>query len=177
MELKAASRRAALAEDLRAELGAGENLVWLGGPDARATFRKMRPLLWTGIPWTAIAGIIAVFHGAGLVGMIMGLALAAGPFVNAWLAANTIYALTDRRAIVLCRPIGGRTLVSVDLAGADREPEILRSYGGCGTVLFASNLPPRRRYTDYRGKFGFWDVPDPDGVAAALRPAIWNFRR
>jgi hypothetical protein len=166
-------KSAALADKVRAELGAQEKLIWTGHPDAGATFRKMRFLLWIGIPWTAIAGILTVFHSAGVVGLIIGAALTAGPFVNAGRARNTIYALTDSRAIIICKLAGGTTQVSVDLSGADREPEILRLEGKSGSVLFVSGLPPRRRYTDYTGKFGFWDVADADEVADVVR-AVMN---
>ena len=170
MELSA--RRVQLTEAVRAELGADEKLIWTGHPDAGATFRKMRFLLWIGIPFTAIAAILALFHSAGVVGLIIGGALTAGPFVNAGRARNTIYALTDSRAIVICKLAGGTTQVSVDLSGADREPEILRLEGKSGTVLFVSGLPPRRRYTDYTGKFGFWDVADADEVADVVRAVV-----
>lgn len=128
----------------------------------------MRFLFWIGVPLMATAGILTLFHSAGVVGLIIGAALTAGPFVIAGRARNTIYALTDIRAIIVC----GKTFVSVDLGGADREPEILRLEGKSGTVLFVSGLPRRVRYTDYTGKFGFWDVADADGVAAVVRAVV-----
>ena len=162
------ARREALVEKVRAELGVNEQLIWTGHPDADATFRKLRPLLWFGIAWTALAGALALFYSAAVVGVMIGAALTGGPFLNARRARNTVYALTESRAIIIC----GKSFVSVALAGADREPEILRLEGKSGTVLFVSGLPRRVKYTDYTGKFGFWDVPNADEVADVVRAVV-----
>ncbi|WP_424958279.1 hypothetical protein [Hyphomicrobium sp. 1Nfss2.1] len=138
--------------------------------------RKMRFLFWIGVPIIAIAGIVALFHVAGQVALLAGVALTAGPFVNAWRAANTVYVLTDRRAIVLCRLLGSVDSMSIDLGFADPEPEILRGEKKVGTVLFVSGLPPRRRHTDYQGKFGFWDIPNADGVAGFVQKTVRAYR-
>jgi hypothetical protein len=165
-------RRAALKAEVVAGLAPGETLVWAGHPDPGATLSKMRFLFWIGLPIMAAAGAVAYFHVAGQVGLLVGAALTAAPFVNAWRAANTIYALTDRRAIVRCRLMGSVDETSVDLGCADPEPEILRGKGNVGTVLFVSGLPPRRRHTDYLGKFGFWDVHNAEVVASIVARAV-----
>ena len=175
MELELASRRAALKKEVVAGLAPGEALVWVGYPDAGATLRKMRFLFFIGVPIMAIAGVVTYFSAAGQFGILAGAALTAGPLVNAWRAANTVYVLTDRRAIILCRLSRGLDRMSVDLGCADREPEILRGEGNVGTVLFVSGLSPRRRHTDYQGKFGFWDVPNVDEVAAIVQRAVRDF--
>lgn len=176
MELGSASRRAALRAEVVEGFAPREVLVWAGHPDTRATLRKMRFLFWIGVPVMAIAGVVAPFHVAGQAALLAGAALTAGPFVNAWRAANTVYVLTNRRAIVLCQLMGSIDSMSVDLGGADPEPEILRGEGNTGTVLFVSGLPPRRRHTDYTGKFGFWDVPNADDVAGIVQTTVRAYR-
>ncbi len=146
--------------------------MWAGHPDARATMRKMRFLFWIGLPIMVIASVVAPFHVAGQTALLAGAALTAGPFVNAWRAMNTVYVLTNHRAVVLCRLVGSVDSASVDLGCADPEPEILRGEGHVGTVLFVSGLPPRRRHTDYRGKFAFWDVPNADEVARMVQTTV-----
>ena len=172
MEQARASRRRALRDEVVAGLAPGEALVWAGYPDAGATLRKMRFLFWIGLPIMAAAAVAACFNAAGQVGLLVGAALTAGPFVNAWRAVNTVYVLTDRRAIVLCRLMGSVDQSNVALDCADAEPEILRGEGDVGTVLFVSGLPPRRRHTDYQGKFGFWNVPNADEVARIVQRAV-----
>lgn len=176
MELGLASHRAALRAEVLARFAPGETLVWAGHPDARATLRKMRFLFWIGVPMIAIAAVVAHFHVAGQAALLAGVTLTAGPFVNAWRAANTVYVLTDCRAIVLCRLMGRIDSMSVDLGGADPEPEILRNGANVGTVLFVSGMPPRRRHTDYLGKFGFWDIPDADDVAGIVQRTVLAHR-
>jgi hypothetical protein len=170
--LKSPSRQRLLAAEIEAELEPGERLVWTGKPEAAAVHRKLRWLYWVAVPWVAMAiwfardSIVAQFA------LLAGLALLLGPLVAAAMARRTIYALTDRRALILSKSIGHRSLTSVDLGAADETVEILRGEGAGGTVLFVSGLPPRRRYTDFTGKFGFWDVPDASEVAATVQEAL-----
>jgi hypothetical protein len=163
------SRRASLQAEIETELEPGERLVWTGQPDARAVFRKLRWLLGAGGLVVAIAGWFALDSAAAQFALLTGLALLLGPAVAALMARGTIYGLTDRRALVLSKSIGHRALTSVDLSAADDAVELLEGEGGSGTVLFVSGLPRRRRYTDYTGKFGFWDVPDAAEVAAIVQ--------
>ena len=124
----------------------------------------------------AIAGWFALDSIAAQFALLAGLALL-GPAVAALMARGTIYGLTNRRALILSRSIGHRALTSVDLSAADDVVELLEGEGGSDTVLFISGLPRRRRYTDYTGKFGFWDVPDAAEVAAIVQSQLDGRRR
>jgi hypothetical protein len=170
--LSSSSRQASLQAEIEAELEPGERLVWTGHPEARAAFRRLRWLYWVSVPWVAIAAWFARDSVAAQFALLAGLALLLGPVVAASMARRTIYALTDRRALVASKSIGHRALMRVDLSLADETVEILRGEGAGGTVLFVSGLPPRRRYTDYTGKFGFWDLPDAAQVAAIVQAEL-----
>ena len=170
------SRQASLQAEIETELEPDERLVWTGQPDARAVFRKLRWLVGVGGLVVAIAGWFALSVAAQFA-LLAGLALLLGPAVAALMAHGTIYGLTNRRALILSRSIGHRALTSVDLSAADDAVELLDGEGGSGTVLFVSGLPRRRRYTDYTGKFGFWDVPDAAEVAAIVQSQLDRRRR
>lgn len=111
-------------------------------------------------------------HIAAQFALLAGLALMFGPVVAAWMARGTIYALTDRRALILSKSVRHRALTCVDLSAADKTVEMLKGEGEGGTVLFVSGLPPRRGYTDFTGKFGFWDVADAAEVAAIVQKEL-----
>jgi hypothetical protein len=169
--MNASSRQAALQAEIATELQPGERLVWTGYPAAGAVFRKLLWLIWVGGPVVVVAWFVRD-QIAGQLALLAGLTLMLGPVVAAWMARGTIYALTARRALILSKSIGHRALSSVDLSAADKRVESLQGEGGGGTVLFVSGLPPRRRYTDYTGKFGFWDVPDAAQVAAIVQKEL-----
>lgn len=167
--MKVSSRRAPLQAEIEAELEPDERLIWTGQPDAWAVFRKLRWLIFFAAPVVAIAAWFARDSIAAQFVLLAGLALLLGPAVAALMARGTVYGLTDRRALVVSKSIGHRALMSVDLSCADDSVELLEGEGASGTVLFVSGLPRRRRYTDYTGKFGFWDVPQAAQVAAIVQ--------
>jgi len=166
-----------LQAELAKELGPSERIVWKGYPDDRVVFRKLRWLVLVALPILAVSAPFALDYLIAQFLILVAMALFLGPFVSAARARSTIYALTDQRALVLSRSFGYRSISSVDLSAADDKAEILPSEGNAGTVLFVSGLSPRRRYTDYTGKFGFWDVPDASSVAATVEEVIRNVRR
>jgi hypothetical protein len=171
------SGQASLQAEIETELEPDERLVWTGQPDARAVFRKLRWLVGVGGLVVVIAGWFALYSVAAQFALLAGLALLLGPAVAALVARGTIYGLTNRRALILSRSIGHRALTSVDLRAADDAVELLDGECGSGTVLFVSGLPRRRRYTDYTGKSGFWDVPDAAQVAAIVQSQLDRRRR
>lgn len=175
--MASSARRAALQAEIVSELQPGERLVWTGHPDPRAVFRKLRWLFWIALPVVAGATLFAYDNVLAQFVLLAGLAMLLGPVVAAFRARGTIYALTGRRALVLSTSVGHRAFTSVDLSGADETVEVLRGEGDAGTVLFVSGLPPRRRYTDYTGKFGFWDVSNVSEVAAAVQSELDKWRR
>jgi hypothetical protein len=111
---------APLASRVQAELRSGERLVWTGQPVPTRFARPAIGLVLFGIPWTAFAVFWIVmasgmmFGGIGLAGngffacfplfgipfVLIGIGLLTSPLWMRRKARQTVYALTDRRAII-----------------------------------------------------------------------------
>ena len=118
-----AHRIAVIEPELRraidAELDAGERIVWLRQPVPWLLWRGTLAVLIFGVPWTAFA-VFWTLGAAGLVGstaratgwwayifplwglpfIFIGLVMLSAPYWAARAAKRTIYAITDRRAII-----------------------------------------------------------------------------
>ncbi|MCZ7642668.1 MAG: hypothetical protein M5U33_08005 [Pseudorhodoplanes sp.] len=100
-------------------------------PDMRSILRSKRILIWIGLAWLGARSRSFMRQGRSPNGVLVPLALAgaatlAAPFVIAFEAAFTTYAVTDRRALIVRQPPARPPLVSVAFADMDRE---LRSAG------------------------------------------------
>ncbi len=168
-----APQQAALA--LADILQPGERVIAAVQPDMRAILRSKRFLLWIGLPWlfavallyatgTLSGGVLAPFA-------LAGAAMLAAPFVIAFEAAFTTYAVTDRRALIVRRAPARPPLVSVAFADMDRELEVLETGDGAGHLYFASGYSTRMRDTDHTGKLAFRDVADVRKIAGLLARA------
>ena len=99
---------------VEAELQSGERITWLEQPIPGRVTRGSIPIVLFGIPWTAFAlfwtfgaakathgeGIFSVFPLFGVPFILIGLGLLSSPFWLRRIAANTVYILSDRRAII-----------------------------------------------------------------------------
>ncbi len=150
----------------------GEKVVWTGGPDAGSTLRTQTALWWVGIPYMAVA--LALFYfgrvGSGWEWFVImpGVALLAAPILLAIFAGGTIYAITDRRAIIKHDALGNQQSVAVRFEDMDEKLEILPVRPGIGHLYFASCVPTRISDTDYTGKLAFRELAKPEAVAAFL---------
>jgi len=116
---------------LDAELADGERIVWLRQPVPWLLWRGSLVVLIFGIPWTAFA-IFWTLGAAGMIGksgarptgwwayifplwglpfICIGLALLSSPYWVARAARRTVYAITNRRAIVWLNKGWGKTEV------------------------------------------------------------------
>jgi hypothetical protein len=144
-----------LESSLRSYLRPGEMVRWRGAP-ARGLRLSVRDIflipfsaIWFGfaIFWmvTATIGTMASGSGAtmvfplfGVPFVVIGLYVFAGRFlVDAWVRGRTIYAVTDRRALVL-RRVFSESLIATDLGG---EVRVTRSSGGRGDIEFGAASP------------------------------------
>lgn len=108
---------------VQAELAPGEKVLWVGQPRVRRAMLAGLPIVLFGIPWTAFAvfwvalalgmganakqggggfpgGLDFCFPLFGLPFIVVGLAMITSPYWIRRAAANTCYAVTDRRAIL-----------------------------------------------------------------------------
>ena len=82
----------------------------------------------------------------------------------------TLYAITDRRALIVHEWLRPET-VSCRFDQMDEKLELLTAGGKGGHLYFASGLPTRMRDVDYTGKLAFRDLADVPAAAQALEQA------
>ncbi len=150
----------------------GERILWTGNPDTGATLRTQIALWWVGVPWTVAA---VTLHILGLIpwdldfsAFVLGGVLLAAPFLLAVQAGGTIYAFTDRRAIIRHNALGKKEIVSVPFAETDESLEIMETGKGTGHLYFASNMSTKLSYVDFDGKLALRELRDPQGVRNLL---------
>ena len=175
---------------VRPELAAGERLLWTGRPNIlRLAWLRGGKSALIAIPWTAFAVlwtfIARLFsHAQGEGDMFGRLSMVIGPlfvlvgiglfFTSLYRAISvrgTLYALTDRRAIVITR--GGRQVRSF---AAEQLASVQRSGVRRGDIVFRNAVPyigdrqddHARNLTD----FGFFGISDPRGVERLIREQI-----
>lgn len=150
------------------ELDTGEPLLWAGQPNSRRMAGQTVGLVFFGIPWTAFAifwtltasgigglatggvsgrsfGPGATFGLFGLPFIAIGIGLLTAPLWMARKAQRTVYAVTDKRAVILEGGFGGsfsvRSLAPPLLADRARNQRA----DGSGDLVFT-----RTRQTEWR---------------------------
>jgi hypothetical protein len=159
---------------LAEKLQPGERVIYAARPDIGVTLRNKLFLWWIGVPWCiAIFGLYFAGRASFAIMVpfaMVGLALVIAPILLAIDTRYTLYAITDRRALILhdgLRP----DLISCPFDRMDPEPERLTAGGSSGHLYFASGFPPRLRDVDYTGKLAFRDLADVAAAAGALEKA------
>jgi len=146
---------------LRGYLQTGERLKWTGAPaqgfrtSPQDLFLIPFSLLWGGfaIFWEATAlnmsGAAPEFPLFGIPFVLVGCYFIFGRFfVDAWVRSRTVYAVTDRRALLL-RQVFGETLNAVPL---DQNVRLRAEQNGRGTLEFG---PAVSMFSGARS-FGMW---------------------
>jgi hypothetical protein len=156
------------------KLQPGERVLYAVRPDTWVAFRNKLFLLWIGIPWCA--GTLSLYFAGraspavALPLAMVGIALVAAPIVMAIETLYTIYAITDRRALIVhdgFRP----ALVSCPFERMDEAFEVMAPAGKGGHLYFASGMSTKLRDVDYTGKLAFRDLADPQDAARRLEAA------
>ena len=154
------------------ELLRGERVVWCGQPSplSRAfasggTFLFGIPFFAFSVFWTwgatghygapstpdniAFAKLAWLWGG---VFIVVGASMLLSPLWACWVARRTIYAVTDRRAIVIQKPLRRATIQSFH---GERLENVIRREAptGCGDLVFE-----RQAWEDRRGRAVFRDV-------------------
>lgn len=159
---------------LEAHLEKGEKVRWAARADFRSVLRTKLVLWWIGVPWTI--AVIALYFTGWLpaeafypLGMVS-FAFLAAPFILVFEGERTIYAITDRRALIVHDGMR-KSRVGQAFRGMDEKLEVLETANGAGHVYFASNLSTKMRDTDHTGKLAFRDVANAKNVARILDQA------
>jgi hypothetical protein len=156
---------------LKDELEAGETVVWAARPNVYSIIRTQKGLWWLGGVWLAAAAAALwlrwigweVFAPLGLAGV----AFFAGPFLNLFEGDRTVYAITNRHALIVHNGMKPQT-VRTPFREMDDKLEVLETGYGAGHVYFASGKSTRLRNADYTGKLAFRDVANAHSVAKIL---------
>ncbi|WP_092192521.1 hypothetical protein [Bradyrhizobium sp. cf659] len=152
----------------------GEQVVWQGQPDGVARMIMWRFLWWTGFPWLLLT-VIAIRNDwidqAAQPLVMLGVAMVAAPLVMLLQDLQTLYLITDRRALILRTAWGRRTVSQTPFQAMDADFEILAIGGGAGHLNFASGRSTRSPDTDYTGRYGFRFVRDAPRVRDILEGA------
>ena len=101
---------------------------------------------------------------------MVGIAMVAAPIIMAIDTQYTVYAITDRRALIVrsgLRP----DVVSCPFERMDATPEIMTAGGRGGHLYLASNMSTKLRDVDYTGKLAFRDLADVQMAAQRLEAA------
>jgi hypothetical protein len=101
---------------------------------------------------------------------MVGLMIAA-PFVMLLHDLQTLFAITDRRALIVRTAWGKRTVTARRFEDMYAALETLDIGLGAGHLNFASGRSTRSPDTDYTGRHGFRCVRNPSGVRDILERA------
>lgn len=181
-----------LQDKVERELEAGERIVWMSGPKPRWFTPAATGAFLFGIPWTAFAlfwtgaaawgtsqareaGFFRAFPLFGLPFILIGFGLLSSPIWAYRKAKQTVYAITNRRAITL----EGLRTTTIRSYPPDRLQDVYRKEkrDGTGDVIIA-----RRAWRDSEGdrqseELGFLRIQDPKAVELLLRTLATGGRR
>lgn len=161
----------ALLPALEEELQQGERVFWAGKPDLFSLIRTQKLLLLTGgalLAWATTALLMHWIGGTTYMPLaLVGIAFLAGPLLNLSGHGSTIYAITNRGALILHRGMRPE-VVRTPFGEMDATFEVLETGYGAGHVYFASGKPARLRDVDYTGKLAFRNVLHAQHVARVL---------
>ncbi|MCP3409639.1 hypothetical protein [Bradyrhizobium sp. CCGB01] len=173
-EIRATPFSAGLRRLLAEALQDGEHVVWQGRPDGVARMMMWRFLWWIGFPWLLLT-VVAVRNDwidqAAHPLAMLGVAMVAAPLVLLLQDLQTLYLITDRRALILRTAWGRRTVSQTPFEAMDAVLEILDIGRGAGHLNFASGRSTRSPDTDYTGRYGFRCVRDTPRVRDILEGA------
>jgi hypothetical protein len=148
----------------------GERVLWQSRPDAWTDMMTLRFLWWIGVPWLALT-ILAAQKGwideSTLFFAVVGVVMLAGPVVACIRDLQTLFVITDRRALILRNEWGRKSASSTTYAQMDKL-EVLPVSGDVGHLLFASRKSAKSPDADYTGRYGFRHVKDVAKVRALL---------
>jgi hypothetical protein len=155
-----------------AELQHGESVLWVGKPLPSRIALQNRQALVTGV--LALAALFVLFSGfsaaaifsffifgcgftwLGLLFLLLPFYYFARPVYDYLMAERTIYAVTDRRALIIKPKFGGRIIQSYNRIQNIERRELS---GGKGDLIFASETQPTRSRARSR-KVGFFGIPN-----------------
>jgi hypothetical protein len=162
------------------QLFEGEKIIWQGRPDWWADLKMAGVTWYVGVPWqamTAFATWMKWIEEATFPLFMVGVAIMAIPLIHFVRDLQTLFVITDRRAIILRAPWanGKPTVASTYYERMDKELEILAISGNVGHLNFASGVSTRDEDADHTGRYGFRCVKNVEKVRDLLAGAIAKY--
>ena len=155
-------------------LDKNERVLWQGRPDAWTDMMMLRFLWWIGVQWMTLA-IVATQRGwideSAPFFLLAGVAMLAGPIAVYIQDLQTLFVVTDRRALILRTAWSKKVATSTSFDAMDKELEVLLVSGDVGHLNFASGVSTKKQDSDYSGRYGFRCVKDVEKVRALLAGA------
>jgi hypothetical protein len=171
-ELRSTPFSAGLRRLLAETLQPGERVLWQGQPDGFARVMTWRFLWWVGFPWLLLTAVFRGWLGEAATPLLLvGVMLVAAPLVMWLFDLQTLFAITNRRALILRTAWGKRTVRGTAFADMDAAFEIMDIGHGAGHLNFASGFSTRSPDTDYTGRYGFRCIRDLARVRSILEKA------
>ena len=169
---------------LSQELDSDEKLLWSGRPSpsdaaSRGCVTSIFGLFFTGFALFWMSGAFwitrqgprdfgppgsSLFPLFGLIFVFVGLAMVFAPLFNSNKASQTIYAVTDRRLLIL-EGSGAQTFLPSELERLERRG----GENGRGDVIFARELRRGAKGRAYTHEIGFFGIENPREVERLIR--------
>jgi hypothetical protein len=166
-----ASIPAPLIKLLDKTLDQGEHVIWQARPEAWTSMMSVRFLWWIGAPWTALTVFAALkgWTGSGTMFFLLaGVAMLAGPIMLYVTDLQTLFVITDRRALSLRTAWGKKVATSTSYAQMDKKPEAFPISNDVGHLKFA----PLTKSRNTNSGSGFRCVKDVEKVRFLLQQAL-----
>lgn len=171
-----------------AELQYGESVLWVGKPLPSRIALQNRQALVTGV--LALAALFVIVTGfsaatifsffifgcgftwLGLLFLLLPFYYFARPVYDYLMAERTIYAVTDRRALIIKPKLRGRIVQSYNRIQQIERRELS---GGKGDLIFATEALAARR--GRARKVGFYGIPNAREVEQLMLGILGEMRR
>jgi hypothetical protein len=170
------------------QLDPGEGVLWTGAPNPTRLALSSIPAAIFGIPFTGFAvfwmymafsmtsrsspagGAWSLFPLFGLPFLLIGLGMLTAPLWAYLAAGRTVYAVTNRRALILSRIVS--TMVKSFTHEDIHELEHVERAGGSGDLYFGSRLVYGKGGRVSRVRVGFIGIPDVRTVEQLIRSRL-----
>ena len=158
------------------KLADGESILWQGRPDALAGLRYTGATWFLSLPWIAMtlfANWMKWIDGATTPLLMVGGAFAVIPILFFIRDLQTLFVITDRRALVV-RGVWKDNKASADSTALSQmqSPRAEVVSGHVGHLMFASGMSTRKEDSDEKGRYGFRNIKNVEKVRDLLADAI-----
>ena len=158
------------------KLADGETVLWQGRPDAWAALRWTGATWWVSLPWIALtlfANRMNWIDGATTPLLMVGAAFAAIPVLFLIRDLQTLFVITDRRALIVRGVWKDNRATSASTSFSQmRSPRAEVVSGHVGHLYFASGFSTQNEDADEKGRYGFRHIKNVEKVRDLLADAI-----